>query len=400
MKEFKTSTRQHDTLTETGYHKQLYSACKKFGYCFALWRLPNDPHTQVILSVECNPFDLQDTFEELPSGFLFHPFDTQKNGSFLRADYIFRFADGKLIHDDSSASMNSITWFQENVLSKNFSLEQKIKKKPALPPSKTKSDYEQLVTNCLQHIEKGDFEKIVPSRWKSIPIPENFDPIDAFQKLCTAYPNALVSFVDTPQHGTWLGATPEVLVSIEEKSVFKTVALAGTQPYTPGANLRRVAWTQKEIEEQALVSRYIINCFKKIRLREFDEHGPKTIVAGNLMHLKTDFSVDMKATNFPQLGSVMLRLLHPTSAVCGMPLEQSTAFLLQQEGYDRSFYSGFLGPINFQDNSYLFVNLRCMQLFNEQAIVYAGAGVTLDSIPEQEWEETEFKLNTLLHVIS
>ena len=77
---------------------------------------------------------------------------------------------------------------------------------------------------------------------------------------------------------------------------------------------------QKDIEEQALVERYVISCFKKIRLREYDEHGPKTMIAGNVLHLKTEFEVDMVATNFPQLGSVMLNLLHPTSAVCGMPL--------------------------------------------------------------------------------
>ena len=47
-----------------------------------------------------------------------------------------------------------------------------------------------------------------------------------------------------------------------------------------------------------MVSRYIINCFKKIRLREFEEIGPKTVAAGNLLHLRTDFQVDMAATNF------------------------------------------------------------------------------------------------------
>lgn len=165
-------------------------------------------------------------------------------------------------------------------------------------------------------------------------------------------------------------------------------------------NLKTVAWTQKEIEEQALVERYIISCFKKIRLREYDEHGPKTVVAGNLLHLRSDFTVDMKATNFPQLGSVMLQLLHPTSAVCGMPLEPALGFLKKNEDHDREFYAGFLGPVNFNNRVSLFVNLRCMQLRDDKALLYAGAGVTIDSVPEHEWEETEMKLNTLLNIIS
>jgi isochorismate synthase len=188
-------------------------------------------------------------------------------------------------------------------------------------------------------------------------------------------------------------------VSVHDNAIFKTVALAGTMPYQEGMNLRAVAWTQKEIEEQALVERYVISCFKKIRLREYDEHGPKTIVAGNLVHLKSDFTVDMKATNFPQLGSVMLELLHPTAAVCGMPLDASLAFLKENEGFDREFYAGYLGPVNVNNNIDLFVNLRCMKLLDQQALLYAGAGVTVDSIPEKELEETEVKFNTLLNVI-
>ena len=156
---------------------------------------------------------------------------------------------------------------------------------------------------------------------------------------------------------------------------------------------------QKEIEEQALVSRYIINCFKKIRLREFGEHGPKTWKAGNLLHLRTEFEVDMNATNFPQLGTVMLKLLHPTSAICGMPRQESIDFIQQNEGMDRGLYSGYLGPINYKNESNLFVNLRCMQWSYREAELYAGAGVTIDSIPEAEWEETEMKMNTLLKVI-
>ena len=119
-------------------------------------------------------------------------------------------------------------------------------------------------------------------------------------------------------------------------------------------------------------------------------------IAGNLVHLKTEYEVDMVATNFPQLGSVMLQLLHPTSAVCGMPLEPAREFLQANEGYDRQFYSGYLGPVNVKGESTMFVNLRCMQLLNKKAILYAGAGVTIDSDPEKEWEETELKFDTLM----
>jgi isochorismate synthase len=239
----------------------------------------------------------------------------------------------------------------------------------------------------------------VPSRAEPVSLPLSFDVVAAFYALCSRNPNALVSFVSSPSAGSWLGATPEILVSVEDRTTFKTVALAGTQPYH-GQLLKDVAWTQKDIEEQALVERYIISCFKKIRLREYDEQGPRTVIAGQMLHLKSEFKVDIQETNFPQLGTVMLGLLHPTAAVCGTPLQAARHFLLAHEGYDRQFYSGYLGPINFGDSIHIFVNLRCAQLLHQQAILYAGAGVTIDSVPQDELAETEIKLNTLRQVLS
>jgi isochorismate synthase len=96
----------------------------------------------------------------------------------------------------------------------------------------------------------------------------------------------------------------------------------------------------------------------------------------------------------------MLELLHPTSAVCGMPRQASLDFIKENEGFDRKLYSGYLGPVNLLGETNLFVNLRCMSLSQKQAVIYAGAGVTADSNPEKEWQETELKCETLLNILS
>ncbi len=366
------------------------------GDSIALWRLPNERQQQLVLSKSKRLLKEDETLEELTQGFMITPFHPAKERTFLPADYYFRFDKSGLISPDSPKEINSHAWLRQQPLTK--------KAKPVFYSKKQLYEVEsnhaafvEMVNKGIARIEQGVMEKIVPSRIKHIQ--KDFDLLEAFDKLCQRYPVAMVSLISTPEHGTWLGATPEVLVSIENNTIFKTVALAGTKAWHEGIDCKSVAWTQKEIEEQALVERYIISCFKKIRLREYDEHGPKTIVAGNLMHLKSDFTVDMKATNFPQLGSVMLKLLHPTSAVCGMPIEPALQFLQDNEKYDRDLYSGYLGPVNIQNNTKLFVNLRCLQWQENTAILYAGAGVTIDSVAEKEWEETEMKMNTVLQTI-
>lgn len=365
----------------------------------AVWRLPGENTTNVIIAQDCEPLKAEDTIEDLSPGFIFAPFEKSNARLYLSADQLFTFRNGVLTQNPSPVEQQSFQWLQSALAKHPF--QKYVPKAINVPPTGDtgKDAFLQLVQLGIEEIERGTFQKIVPSRTRTIKLPESFDIMDAFQNLCVAHPQALISFVNIPDVGSWIGATPELLVSVDDKKVFKTVALAGTLPYHSGTDLRTVSWTQKEIEEQALVERYVISCFKKIRLREYDEHGPRTVIAGNLLHLKSEFTVDMNATNFPQIGSVMLDLLHPTSAVCGMPLDASLEFLKKHEPHDRRFYSGYLGPVNVQNNIQLFVNLRCMQLFNHKAIVYAGAGVTVDSVPENEWTETEMKLDTLLNII-
>ncbi|OOG78273.1 chorismate-binding protein [Algoriphagus sp. A40] len=366
------------------------------GGSFAVWRKPKSQKLEFLLDDRENPERVNLSFEELPAGFIVHPFADQedKKAFFIISSQYFSFQlDQELEAEDFPE------WIKSTVDPSKEVINAKVK---SLIREKSKSDFQdqkgadqkdhftRLVQLGIEAIEAGVVEKVVPARTKVIAISKEFDLGKSFLKMLEAYPNSFVNFFHIPQVGSWIGASPEVLIETKGDH-FYTMALAGTQPASGENPLKSAAWTQKEIEEQALVCRYIVDCFKKIRLREYEEHGPKTVMAGNLLHLRSDFRVDMKATGFPQLGSVMLDLLHPTSAVCGMPRKEAHEFLQENEGFDRSFFAGFIGPVNIQGETSIFVNLRTASIRGEKAILYAGAGVTEDSDPEKEWEETELK---------
>lgn len=363
------------------------------GKAVSLWRLPDQQEKNVVICSQVISIDAdQFLVEDSQPGFVISRFDRTDAKLFLPADIHLKINDGEITQQKGAPLPES---FKPGGRPKFH-----MTKAPAPSIDQTSNHYQQLVAEGVAAIENGLFEKVVPSRRQSFPVPEEIDILDVFNRLCERHPQALITLVSTPQTGTWMGASPELLVNVSSKFIFKTSALASTQVYKPGTDLKTVLWNQKEIEEQALVSRYIINnCFKKIRLREYDEHGPKTFRAGNLLHLKTDYTVDMAATNFMQLGTVMLRLLHPTSAVCGMPMEPALKFLQDREGYDRELYAGYWGPVNIDQETHIYVNLRCMRAGQQEAILYAGAGVTIDSNPVLEWEETVNKMNTLRQVI-
>ncbi|OHX68504.1 hypothetical protein NH26_09070 [Flammeovirga pacifica] len=378
--------------------EHLLAVALESGQPFAAWKMPQENTQSIVVSLQKDALKVSADLEDLPNGFLAHPFQTKDNQAYLIPADIYYTTEMDHIDFSNSYDLNIKERVEKEI--HNFDPKKSLKRwkgnmlKEHFPPT-SKEHFTSIVGESVRAMQNEEFTKVVLSRTKEASIKDDFSPIDLFQRLSSAYPTAFVSICYIPHVGLWMGASPETLISVDENGVFKTVALAGTQA-SDGLSPKEASWKSKEIEEQALVSRYIINCFKKIRLREFEEIGPRTVAAAHLLHLCTEFKVDTKATNFPQLGTVMLELLHPTSAVCGMPKEIATDFILQNEQYNRSIYSGYIGPIGLENRHHLFVNLRCLQLFNDHALLYAGAGITADSDPEKEWKETEIKMDTML----
>lgn len=258
-----------------------------------------------------------------------------------------------------------------------------------------KKEFENLVAKGIQGIKNQEFKKVVLSRKETVDLVD-FDLETTFEKLVQLYPTTFVYCFFHPKLGTWLGATPEQLLKAND-SVFETIALAGTQKANDSS---AVIWKQKEKEEQQFVTDYIVNKLKNVA-SDVLVSEPYSIQAGSIWHIKTDIS---GVFNLGSSLQQVVSLLHPTPAVCGLPKEDSKAFILENEKYDRTFYTGFLGELNSSltnetQSSDLFVNLRCMQIVENEALLYMGCGITKDSIPEKEWEESSNKSVTMKKVL-
>lgn len=259
-------------------------------------------------------------------------------------------------------------------------------------PNDEKRIYSQLFKTFMYPLEKGEFKKLVLSREVTIDRPKTFSAGTAFLSACNNYPNAYVSISHTPYTGTWLGCSPEILLS-GRNNQWKTVALAGTLPLLQGNQPGE--WDDKNRKEQQLVALYQLQQLRSLGIQA-TEQGPYNVYAGKLMHLRSDIFFSLPNSN--RLGS-LLKTLHPTPAVCGFPKEKAYQFIVQNEGYDRSYYSGFIGELNPEGQTDLFVNLRCMNIQNDTLTLYAGGGLLASSALEDEWKETEDKLQTMLSIL-
>lgn len=258
----------------------------------------------------------------------------------------------------------------------------------------TEAEHKQLVSKGVDAIQQGLFSKVVLSRKEKVAL-RTFDFLKMFERLLYAYDNAFAYVWYHPKVGMWLGATPERLVSLE-KNTFKTMALAGTQAYLGDPD---PVWGKKERDEHQYVVDYIVDQIQDpangIILEAFQVSDTYTSKAGKLLHLKADIEGEIGDFNLKDL----LKTLHPTPAVCGLPKEAAKAFILANENYQRSFYTGFLGEINMHSKTELFVNLRCAEIGDKKVFVYVGGGVTKDSDPEKEWVETIRKTQTIKNVL-
>ena len=269
------------------------------------------------------------------------------------------------------------------------------------PNEVVKNNFERLVGKGIEAIKNDQFKKVVLSRRETIDLVD-FDLADAFEKLVQLYPATFVYCFFHPKVGIWLGATPEQLLKANV-NVFETMALAGTQKDTGS---EEIVWDKKEKEEQQFVTDYIIEKLQGVAL-EVSVTEPYSVKAGSVWHIKTDI---WGVLNSNSTLRQVIDLLHPTPAVCGLPKEKAKAFILENENYDRSFYTGFLGELNSSFaidsvSSDLFVNLRCMQIeatskpAMAKAHLYMGCGITKDSIPEKEWRESINKSVTMKRVL-
>ena len=206
---------------------------------------------------------------------------------------------------------------------------------------------------------------------------------------------------------TKLTATPEILLE-GKADTWRTIALAGTMklegdllsfdspPSQGGAGVVDISWSTKNIQEQRIVATYITECLEQFT-GDFREEGPRTVRAANLVHLRSDFTFSLPDNQ--HLGD-LLHTLHPTPAVCGLPKRETFEFIIHNEHTPRRYYSGFMGMLDPAEETHLYVSLRCMNIEGNRYHLYAGGGLLKDSQKEQEWQETEAKLETMRRCIA
>lgn len=262
--------------------------------------------------------------------------------------------------------------------------------KTTLPPTTTNTssgEYQEAVSNALQEIAHSSVEKVVLAQINTQPY-NNLSISQAYYTACSLTDSFAYALKINQEH--WLGASPELFLRSDYKTC-ETVALAGTR-LTSETN---VHWGDKEMQEQSVVARFIAGTFENMGLTEVTIGKQFTKSFGHIQHICNPVTANIpNDLDWTELMSS----LHPTPALAGFPKHQALNFIKKTESFSRNLYGGFLGVMDANQIE-LFVNIRCAQLFNNGALLYAGAGINADSIPTKEWEETQNKLEVMKAIL-
>jgi isochorismate synthase len=260
--------------------------------------------------------------------------------------------------------------------------------------------YEAAVARAVERIRSGAFEKIVLAREVTVHAPSPHDPAAVFGVLRAGFGSCFV-FCAGRGDAAFVGASPELLVRREGLRA-STVALAGStrrsaDPAVDAHLGEQLLHSEKDREEQAIVTRRIARALKPLSVWVAAPDEPGIVRVANIQHLATPIRAQLTQ---PRGALELAGMLHPTPAVGGEPHAAAAPLIPAFEGLDRGWYAGPVGWTDANEDGEFCVALRCALLRGAEARLYAGVGVVRDSDPAAELAETEVKLGALLPVLS
>ncbi|MGL5957815.1 MAG: chorismate-binding protein, partial [Phocaeicola sp.] len=299
--------------------KKIQTLINRLTQCevsFALYRLPWTDCCQLVLQTTSKAEELK-SLEELneKKGFVMAPFSITDQHPLV------------LIQPDITATDwceigKAISAFQEHI---HIEPKSNVETNTHLSSeAEEKESYLEAFRDFMTPLGSKKYQKLVLSRTHEEPLDDDFSPLHTFVKAANLHSRMLVYLCHTPTTGTWIGSTPETLLS-GSGDEWHTVALAGTMLFNEGKE--QVKWSKKNQEEQSIVADYVRRAVKQFD-RKFNEKEPYTARAGQLIHLKSDFYFTLK--NRKMLGNI-LEELHPTPAVCGIPKKETFQFIQEKE---------------------------------------------------------------------
>jgi anthranilate synthase component 1 len=263
----------------------------------------------------------------------------------------------------------------------------------------SKDTFERSVDLVKEHIVAGDIFQAVISRRIECPVAD--DPFLVYAALREINPSPYMYYLDFGDEKI-IGASPEMLVRVEKRRV-TTVPIAGTRPRgkTPDEDEQFAQDLLGDAKERAEHTMLVdlarndigrVSRFGSVEVSEF-----MTIEKfSHVQHIVSTVNGTLK-DNLDCYDA--FRSCFPAGTVSGAPKIRAMQIIDEQESLPRGLYAGAVGYIGFDRNLDFAIAIRTIIVRDGTAYVQIGAGIVADSVPENEWTETENKAAAMKRAI-
>jgi anthranilate synthase component 1 len=263
----------------------------------------------------------------------------------------------------------------------------------------SKEKFEESVRRIKEHIAAGDIFQAVLSR--RIECEVNYDPFLIYTAIRDINPSPYMYYLDFGDEQV-IGASPEMLVRVEKRQV-TTVPIAGTRPRGQDSEkdaefARELLADPKERAEHTMLvdlARNDLGRVCRFGTVEVDEFmGIEKF--SHVQHMVSTVSGTLQ-DNLDCYDA--FKSCFPAGTVSGAPKIRAMQIIEVEESRNRGIYAGAVGYIGFDRNLEFAIAIRTVVVRNGRASIQVGAGIVADSVPENEWRETESKASAMLQAI-
>lgn len=262
-----------------------------------------------------------------------------------------------------------------------------------------KEAYEAAVEKAKEYITTGDIFQVVPSKRYQFQMKGSLIPF--YQALRTINPSPYMYFYSSGDRQI-VGASPEMLVRVENRTV-ETFPIAGTRPVAqnPKENSRLISELLADPKERAEHLMLVDLARNDVgRISKFGSvNVPEFMKVHQYSHVQHIVSRVVGELRDGLQSYDALRAVFPAGTVSGAPKVRAMEIIDELEPVRRGPYAGCVGYFSYNGNADFAITIRTLFADKDQAYIQAGGGVVADSVPEQEWFETEHKAKALMQAL-
>lgn len=276
----------------------------------------------------------------------------------------------------------------------------------SLISSDKKAQYTKMVKMLKKEIYKGNLLQCVPSR--SSQIKSNLPPLLAYNNLRIANPSPYMFFYDF-EHFQIIGASPEALIKVETP-IDSTISTLTLRPIA-GTRKRGKTQSQDLLLEEELKNNEKENAEHLMLLDLGRNDIGKVAISGSVqvtkqcmiekyarvMHLVSEVKGNMDLQHHSKQEALLATF--PAGTISGAPKIQAIKTIESIEPHARGIYSGAVGYFNRESDMDFAIAIRTAVFQNGIYYLQAGGGIVYDSIEEDEYLETQNKMQSLIDAI-